>query len=143
MGLEYYALTVHITTVFALIATVVVTDVLGLLWVTGRLETLSRRTLTVLHRLVWVGLLIMIVSGATMFLSYKEYLLTVPAFYVKMGFVLTLVVNAFVIGRHMHIATVRSFAALSKEERRPLFISGAVSTTAWVGAVTAALMLEL
>ncbi len=143
MIIELLALQVHITTVFALITTVIVTDIAALLWVAGKKETLSFGLLRTLHMLVWVGLVLMMLSGGTMFLSYREYLLSVPAFYIKMGFVSALVVNAFVIGKHLHIASERSFASLSREERRPLLISGIVSTVSWIGVVSAALMLGL
>ena len=143
MIIELLALQVHITTVFALITTVIVTDIAALLWVAGKKETLSFGVLRTLHMLVWVGLVLMMLSGGTMFLSYREYLLSVPAFYIKMGFVSALVVNAFVIGKHLHIASERSFASLSRVERRPLLISGIVSTVSWIGVVSAALMLGL
>lgn len=143
MIIELLALQVHLTTVFALIATVLATDLLALLWVLGKRETLPLWLMRTLHSVIWAGLLIMIVSGGTMFLSYREYLLTVPAFYIKMSFVLALIVNAFVIGKHLHIACERSYASLSREERQPLFISGAVSTISWIGVICAALMLGL
>lgn len=141
--MEQIALTIHITTATALIGLVVATDLYGLLWVIGRRTTLSRRTLTVLHRLVWTGLTVMIASGGVMFLTYREYLLTVPAFFVKMGFVAALLINAVVIGRHLHLAAERPFAEVSRRERRSLYISGVVSTGSWVGAILAARMLGL
>lgn len=141
--METLALQVHLTTVVCLIALVVATDTLGLLWVLGKKETLSLRLLETLHRLVWLGLMTMLLSGATMFLSYKDYLLTVPAFFVKIGFITALVVNAVVIGRHLHIPSERSFISLSPRERVPLYVSGAVSTISWVGAILAARMLGL
>lgn len=141
--MEQIALMVHLTTVFTLVTIVILTDGLGFLWLIGKIQTLPAALIKTLHRLVWTGLIIMIASGATMFLSYQEYLLTVPAFYIKMGFVLTLVINAVAIGKHLHIATERPFALLTKRERIPLLISGIISTAAWIGTISAARMLGL
>lgn len=141
--MEQIALPIHITTVFALIALVLYTDKVGLSWMRGTIETIPAKKLTMLHRLVWTGLGIMIASGVTMFIPLQSYLLTVPAFYIKMGFVLVLVINAFAIGRLMHVATERPFAELSAAERWPLFISGTLSTISWIGAITAATFLGL
>lgn len=142
-SIEQIALTVHITTVFALAAVVLYTDHLGLSWMRGKVATLPLQTITLLHRLVWAGLAIMLLSGGTMFLSYREYLLTVPAFYIKAGFIATLIVNAFFIGRLMHVAAERPFGELTRRERLPLFISGAVSTICWIGTILAARNLGL
>lgn len=78
-----------------------------------------------------------------MFLTYQDYLLTVPVFYVKMGFVATLIVNAFFIGRMMHIASTQPFASLSRNKQVPLLISGVVSVVCWIGAIVSATLLGL
>ena len=143
MEIEQYALIVHLTTVFLLGATVIGTDMLGLAWLLGKVATLPFRVMRTLHRMVWTGLILMLLSGGTMFLSYREYLLSVPAFYIKITFVITLIVNAFFIGKQMGIASTRSFSSLTRAERLPLLISGAVSTVAWIGTISAALMLGL
>lgn len=137
------ALTVHIGTVFVLVPLVVIADLFALLWVLGRIDRLDVRILRTLHRLVYVGIALMITSGAIMFQSYQGYLLATPAFYVKMGFVAALIINSFVVGAHLHTATTRTFAELTWAERRPLLISGAVSTVSWIGAIVAATQLGL
>lgn len=73
----------------------------------------------------------------------SSYLVTVPAFLLKMAFVVTLFINGLVIGHLVKVATERSFASLSWRERLPLLVSGAVSTTAWIGAFVAARLLGL
>jgi hypothetical protein len=90
----------------------------------------------------WAGLLIMAASGVTMFLSYKDFLLYTPTFYVKMLFVGTLFINAFFIGKFLKVATERPFSALTKKEKFPLFLSGAFSTIGWVGAISCGLILS-
>lgn len=141
MTAESIALFVHLTTIFTLIPIIIGNDILALLWVRGTIPLLSRTLLTWVHWIVWGGLLLMIGSGFVMFLSYQDYLLSLPAFYIKMVFVAALLVNAFVIGKHHPTASERTYASLSSAERRPLFLSAAVSTVAWIGAYTAAQLL--
>jgi len=73
----------------------------------------------------------------------REFLLYELSFQIKLAFVLALVMNSFFIGQHMLLPGSRTFGELTVRERWPLFISGAVSTVAWVGTVIAALSLPL
>ena len=127
-------LQIHLTAIFFTLAVVVTADGHGLLWILGLLKSLPHKRMEILHILAWIGLVTIMLAGATMFSTYSEYLLTLPAFQLKMLFVAFLVLNAFFIGKHLKIATVRPFAELSFQERLPLLISGAVSTTGWIGA---------
>lgn len=127
-------LQIHVTAVFLTLGVVITADSHGLLWMLGKLQTLPRKRMEALHVLAWIGLITIMLAGATMFSTYSEYLLTLPAFQLKMLFVVFLVLNAVVIGKHLKIATVRSFASLPRKERIVLLLSGAVSTTGWVGA---------
>lgn len=76
----------------------------------------------------------MIITGFLMFWPMREYLFTRPQFYAKMAFVVTLIVNGFVIGHLQDVATKKWFKELTLKEKLPLFISGGVSTLAWLGA---------
>lgn len=58
-----------------------------------------------------------------------------------MAFVVTLICNGLVIGKLQHVATTKTFSSLTFTEKLPLFISGAVSTLAWVGATLGGLFL--
>ena len=138
-----YAYKIHVTTVFILIALVVLADTLGFLWVLGKKETLDRRMLSRIHNAIWVGLGVMLLAGAIMAYPYFDYLRTLTPFLVKMGFVAALIINSFVIGKHIPITTERPYATLTREEKAPLFLSGAVSTISWAGAIIAATMLDL
>lgn len=109
-------------------------DHLGFLWMAGKVETLKVDDVKKYHHRTWAGLILMITTGFLLFLPMKEFLLTRPQFFVKMGFVVALFVNSFVIGVLQKIATSKSFASLSFKEKIPLFISGAVSTISWLGA---------
>jgi hypothetical protein len=90
------------------------------------------------HKATWIGLSIIITAGFFMFIGQSGYLLSLPAFKLKMFFVLCLIINAFVIGAHMMIATTRTFSSLTLKEKMPLFIAGGVSSISWIGAFIAA-----
>lgn len=108
----------------------------GFLYFRGKKETLSKTFLVWSHSLVWVGLLGMITTGFFLMLPSWTYRLQDPTFYVKMVFVLVLVVNAFAIGELSKVAREKSFAALSYDEKRTLLLSGTFSAISWVGAAT-------
>lgn len=137
------ALTIHIITALTLIALVLYTDILGASWMHGKKEILPQKRVLILHRTIWIGIAIMIVTGVTMFYPLKDYLLYTPAFYTKMAFLGALIVNSFFIERFMHIALTRPFTSLTKKERLPLLVSGAVSTLSWIGVIASALLLNV
>jgi hypothetical protein len=120
--------------VFVTLALVVLADTHGVLWLLGVLKTLPARRMRLFHRFIWIGLLIIIVSGFFVFLDEGSSLIFSPEFWLKMFFVLCLVINAIVIGAHMKIATNSSFSVVPMKERIALFFSGAFSTTCWIGA---------
>jgi len=134
---------VHVTFVFITLGLVVLADSHGLLWLLGKLETLPRQRMELLHKLIWIGLSIVLISGGGMFLLYQEYLVNITAFWIKMTFVSALLINAFFIGKLAHKSYNRPFVLLTHEERMPMFISGAISTAAWIGAFLAAQFLGL
>jgi len=140
---HFYLLPVHIATVFITIGAVAIANAHALLWVLGKVEVLPRRRLEFLHKVVGWGLLIIITTGATMFWPARDNLLNTTAFTVKMLFVAALVINSVVIARHMETALTRSFNSLFPRERWSLLISGAISTTSWIGALVAAQFLGL
>ncbi|MES2014692.1 MAG: hypothetical protein V4437_02660 [Patescibacteria group bacterium] len=131
----------HITFVFFSVGVILLADKEGFAWIRGKKETLNPKRLHLLHVLTWTGLLALIASGAILFLPRAKFLLTEPLFIIKMLFVAVLVVNAFLIGRLMHVATVRSFRTLAFSEKIQLFVSGAISTVSWAGVIVLALYL--
>ncbi len=134
-------LTVHLTILSLTVLVIIFTDINGLLWVLGKKERLPRNLFTWLHRLVWMGLLGMIVTGVYMALPYLKPLAMQTLFQGKMFFVLILLINAFLIGKHMSLAFENSFSELSKKEKIKLFLSGAISTGSWICAFTLAKIL--
>ncbi len=133
----FYALgAFHGLLFFITILVIAYSDHQGYLYFRGKKRTLSMTFVEWSHRLVWIGLLLIIVTGAALALPAYEYYLTVPAFYVKIGFVGVLVMNAFAIGALAKKASITPFSELSAEERKTLFISGALSFCCWIGAAT-------
>jgi cytochrome bd-type quinol oxidase subunit 2 len=135
-------LQIHITAVFVTLMLVIVSDVHGLLWMLGKTEVLEKKRMTLLHRGVWIGLLCVMAAGFSMFISYPEYLLSLPAFQFKIVFIAMLIINAFFIGKHLRIAHEKTFASLTSKEKALLLVSGAVSTLGWIGAYTCAQFLS-
>ncbi len=133
---------IHVFILFSTLAVVAIADIQGLRWVTGRVPTLNLRLTKTLHLLVYAGLAGMITTGLTMFLRDSEYLLSNPAFLVKMCFVAALVINSFVIGSHMKVAIERPFAALSAREKAWLIGSGLISGISWISAMLIGFSLE-
>ena len=134
---------VHIIAFVFNIALVVISDFLGLMWVAGKMSVLPNKFIIIAHRAIWFGLSVSIVSGYILFSGASEYLLTVPAFYTKVIFVLALLTNSFLISSHIKLATSQTFKETSVGERWKLFISGGVSFISWVGVVVSAQFLGL
>jgi len=133
-----WLLPVHLTTLAVTAVAIVVSDCYGLLWLIGKKKLLPTLQLNFLHRVVWIGLGLMIVSGAIMAWSSIEYLLLSKAFLIKMVFVGALIVNSFVIHRHLNVSFTTTFKDVPKKEKITILLSAAVSTLSWVGAFTAA-----
>jgi hypothetical protein len=135
-------LQIHLTAVFTTLALVIISDLHGLLWVLGKMETLPKKRMELFHRAVWVGLITVMTAGFSMFIFSPEYLLSLPAFQFKVIFILMLIINAFFIGKHLQVAHDRAFASLTSKEKATLLVSGAVSTLGWIGAYTCAQFLS-
>lgn len=127
-------LTVHLTTLIITAVVILYSDHQGLQYFRGKKATLSKTFVTWSHRLVWVGLITMIMSGISLVLPTWEYRLQEPAFYIKMGFVLVLIVNSYAIGKLRYVAIDRRFDELSVDVQKTLMFSGALSAVGWVGA---------
>ncbi|TSC55023.1 MAG: hypothetical protein LiPW30_489 [Parcubacteria group bacterium LiPW_30] len=107
-------------------------------WILGKTPTLDKKTLLKYHHWVLLGLFLMIITGAILFWPMREYLLQDFVFGIKMFFVAVLIVNGFFIGKLMNVAIEKPYSTLSNRERFPLMLSGAASTTGWLGAFIAA-----
>lgn len=132
---------IHVTAVFCAFAGILYADRLAFSWIRGKKHVLDAKLLQRTHWFMSVALALFIGSGLLLFWPVRSYLLQSTPFFIKMGFVGTLIVNSFVIARLMPLATQKSFKELTLKEKTPLFLSGAVSTLCWVGAAITALFL--
>lgn len=133
----------HLTSLTFVIFFVVLSDEQAIKWMRGNVSVLEKNKIMKLHQLVNIGLLLMITTGFVMFLPFREYLLTHLPFQIKMGFVLTLLINSLFIGRLLKVATEKKYSELTQKERTPLLISGVVSLIGWSGAIFAAISMNI
>jgi hypothetical protein len=136
-----HMLQIHILSVLFSIFFIVKSDHRGIQWWRGTRATLNVRELSRLHSYVTLGLILLIATGAYLFYPMSEYLLQTNIFWVKMSFVAALVINSFVIGTLMNIASKKKYTDLSAREKYPLFISGGISSLSWIGAIVAGFFL--
>lgn len=143
LGLSVPLVKIHIGILIAVVLVIIYADHEGFMWMRGKKELLSEKSLKITHKLMWTGVVLMLLTGFFLFLPLKDYLFTNPAFIAKMVFVLALFVNGFFVGKFMHVATYKRFAELTPEEKKPLFIVGGISGTSWAGAIISALLMGL
>ena len=135
--------TVHLTVLALTVVIILIADKQGLSWMRGKKEMINPKILHTLHVLMWVGLGLMITTGAIMASEYWEFLITDPAFRIKMVFVGALIINGLFIGGLSQVATTTPFRDLSMARKLPLFISGMVSFVGWIGAFIAANLMNI
>ncbi len=135
---EQTLLYIHVGSVAIAIGAVLYADKIGFAWIRGSVATTNPQVVNWLHRTVSVALCCIVVSGLMLAWPAREYLLSQPLFLLKMLFVAGLVVNSFFIGKLKDISIHQPFSSVPESERRALFVSGAVSTVCWFGAITAA-----
>lgn len=141
MDVSTVAFPIHITGLLVALWNIFHADHMGLRWVLGTTKKLDVAIVKKYHRGTWIGLLILITSGLTLFYPMREFLLSRPQFYAKMTCVLALVVNGIAITFLQKRAIENSFEELSFSQKLPLFISASVSTAGWIGAISMAFFL--
>lgn len=134
MELELELESLHLFVLACTVIAILYADHEGLSYVRGKKAVLNARSVQYTHRFVWVGLIGMILTGVALILPAWEYWLNDSTLYVKMGFVLMLVINSFFIDALSPVATERPFHELDTDTRRTLLVSGALSGIGWVGA---------
>lgn len=123
---------VHLAVLAITALVILYSDHQGFGYFRGKKALLSPRFVHYSHWIVWVGLVAMIATGVGLVIpSWQVYLMD-PAFQLKIGFVVVLVVNGFAIGKLAQVASVKPFALLPKREKRTLMISGSLSVIGWV-----------
>lgn len=137
--MEEIFLPLHLLALAFCFITIVRSDLMGSKWMRGKVDTLDEVKVKSLHKQAWIGLGLMIATGAVLFSQNVDTLLNSAPFYVKMASVLALVINAFAIGRLIKISTQKRFLDTTRSEKTKLFISGFVSVFFWIFTAVAAL----
>lgn len=140
--MEDFFLPLHLLSLLFVAWNVFHADHMGFDWIRGKVSVLNESVVKKYHTRTWIGLGLMIITGFILFWPMHEYLLGRTQFSIKMAFVVTLICNGFVINHLMKRATTHTFKELSFSEKLPLFISGAVSTIAWLGAAITAFFIN-
>lgn len=135
-------LPLHILSLLFIAWNVLHADHMGLNWIRGKVSKLDKDIIEKYHYRTWAGLLMMIITGLALFWPMKDFLLTLPQFYIKMAFVFTIFCNSFAIGILSKTSTTKEYSSLSMKEKIPLMISGAVSVISWLGATGMGFLLE-
>ena len=136
-------LTLHISAMFFSISLVVFADVLGLLWFFNRIQTLPEKVLKWTHRCILFGIFVSIITGILMFNSVSTLLLRNPAFYIKISFILFLLINAYFIHKHYTLSTTNNSMSLTCNEKNKLILFGTISALSWISVLIASQFLGL
>jgi cation transport ATPase len=124
--------TIHLLLLIVTAPVILYADHMGFQYLTGRVKTISPRKVEWTHRLVSIGIVLLIVTGVLITIPIWAVVLEKPLFYAKLAFVATLVLNGVFIGSLMKKATMTPFTNLSKDEKKFLLLSGAVSALGWI-----------
>jgi len=135
-------LPIHFASILFIAWNVFHADHMGFDWIRGKVQTLDKDLVRKYHKRTWIGLGLMIVTGIGLFWPAKDMLLARPQFIIKMGFVLAIFINSFVIGALSKTSITKTYTSLSTKEKIPLIISGGISTISWLGATGMAFFLE-
>ncbi len=142
--LVYMILPFHILSLLVTLYFIVRSDLLAVQWVRGKSPMLDLDRLKRYHYAVAVGLIAMIITGVSMAIpAVNSGSIYTTSLAIKLSFVALLIVNSFVINKHLVIPSKKKFVELSNREKYILFASGAASTIGWLGALIAAFFLEI
>jgi hypothetical protein len=130
----------HVLALLYVAWNIVHADKLGLAWMRGKIATIDKKTITKYHHGTWLGIVLMLLTGSAIFSTVMDKIVY-PQFAMKMGFVLVIVLNSFIIGQLIKIPTTKTFASLTTKEKIPLYLSGLLSFASWGGAIIAAMFI--
>lgn len=134
-------LPLHILSFGFVIGVSAIADKDALSWMLGSRETLEEGRLRQYHRMIWVGLGALLITGALLLFPARLYLLGDILFDIKLLFVVILMVNALLIGRLAEHAVTVPFREVSARDKRALFASGAISLLSWGAAAGIAFLM--
>ncbi len=131
---------VHVISVVFGMGAALMSDILFTFYGKDRkLSVTEVSTLRILSNVVWISLVVITLSGAGLFFSNVPKYLASVKFLVKMSIMIVLLLNGFVLHRHVseqmalpHFLTSPHFAAT----RRLAFACGAISVISWIALCT-------
>ena len=127
---------VHVLSVIVGMGSALLSDILFTFYARDKkLSSHEIHTLGVLSRIVWFGLVFIILSGVGLFLSDIERYMSSVKFLGKMSIMLVLLVNGFLLDRFVWPRLgARSFLTSHKNAslRKIAFLCGAVSVFSWI-----------
>ena len=125
----------HLLSLVITVPFILYSDHLGLKYMLGKKNTLDLSTTKKLHLAVFIGLGLLIITGAALTIPDSDYYLQEEEFLLKMFFVATLTINGLFIGKLMKLASQKTFKELTTKQQLTLLISGAVSGTCWLASL--------
>lgn len=128
-------LTLHFFSLIITIPAILYSDYSGFKYFTGKEPLMNHKKMKILHALVFAGLFLLITTGTLVMIPIWAIMLENPFFYIKIAFVLTLLVNGLFIGKLIEKATTTPYINLPKEDKVFLMTSGAISAISWVSVI--------
>lgn len=127
--------TLHLIALILTIPAIMYADHIGFKYFTGKIQTVNYRKVQIAHWFVTGGLVLLILTGVIITIPMWAVMFENPFFYAKLAFVVTLFLNGIFIGSLMKKATIIPFARLSKDEKKALIVSGALSGISWTASI--------
>lgn len=104
-----------------------------------KLNSTEIATLSILARLIFWSLILIVLSGITIFVSDMDKYLNSTKFLAKMSILLVLLINGYLLNKYIwpHLLN-RNFFTFKKERniRRLAFACGAISVISWLSVLT-------
>ncbi len=123
---------IHLASLVLTIPFILYADHLGLSYIAGKKKLLKASTIEKLHLIVFLGLMVLIITGVVLTAPSWNFYVNDRVFQLKMFFVMTLFLNGVFIGRLMRVASVKPFNKLQKPKKFLLLLSGSLSLISWI-----------
>lgn len=131
---------VHVIAVVFAMGSALVSDLLFSVFSKDKkLNATQISTLTILRSIVFYGLILVVLSGAALFLSSVEEYMHSAKFLAKMSILSVLLINGYVLNKYIWPHVLREEFFTSEGERnvrRVAFACGAISVISWLSVCT-------
>lgn len=130
----------HVISVVFAMGSALASDILFSLFSKDKkLNATQISTLTILRSIVFYGLILIILSGAALFLSSMEEYLHSAKFLAKMSILAVLLINGYILNKYIWSHLLKEDFFTSPQERnvrRVAFACGAISVISWLSVCT-------